>query len=140
MDKYGLPLLLIVVIWGLLPQILRVFEMLNERRDKILDPDPSKYSVEHRRLLYESDWKGLVAGVRVMFVGTAVLACISVVVLADATTGSGTIAIYCTLIVAFFVAVAWSGDRGGSKDRAAMLRKIAELEQKSRDSQAASQT
>src|SRR4051812_17877663 len=38
MDSVGLPLLLLAAIWGAFSPMLKAVEMLNERRDKILDP------------------------------------------------------------------------------------------------------
>lgn len=51
----GLPLLLLAAMWGLFSPILKAVEMMNERRDKILDPE-SKLTVSHRRLMLWSDW------------------------------------------------------------------------------------
>ncbi len=55
MGSLSLPLLLLASIWGLFTPVLRAVEMMNERRDKILDSQ-SNLTAAHRRLLLYSDW------------------------------------------------------------------------------------
>src|SRR5436853_6552467 len=54
-DAIGLPLILLGAVWGAFSPMLKAIEMMNERRDKILDPD-SRLAVPHRRLMLYSDW------------------------------------------------------------------------------------
>ena len=70
----GLPLLLLAAVWGAFSPILTAIKMMNERRDKILDP-ASKLTVSHRRLILYSDWLPIVAATYLFagFIGSLII-------------------------------------------------------------------
>ena len=74
MDAIGLPLILLAAVWGAFSPILKAVEMLNERRDKILDPD-SKLTVPHRKLTLYSDWLAIMIATYVFagFIGSLII-------------------------------------------------------------------
>jgi hypothetical protein len=73
-DSIGLPLILLGAVWGAFSPILKAIEMMNERRDRILDPD-SKLTVGHRKLMLYSDWLAIAIATYVfaLFIGSLIL-------------------------------------------------------------------
>jgi hypothetical protein len=55
MDKLGIPVVLLVTMWGVFTPVLKAIEMLNERRDLVLN-DSSCLDLKHRKLILYSDW------------------------------------------------------------------------------------
>jgi hypothetical protein len=70
----GLPLLLLAAVWGAFGPILKAIQMMNERRDKILDPK-SKLTVSHRKLMLYSDWLAIMIATYVFagFIGLLII-------------------------------------------------------------------
>lgn len=72
MEKLGFPFLLVGTVWGLFTPALKVIEMTNDRRDKILSPD-SKFDLAHKKLILYSDWLTLWVAMYVYAIALGVL-------------------------------------------------------------------
>lgn len=66
METLGFPLILLGIIWGLLMPVLKVIEMLNERRDKIVD-SKSGLTLEHRWHIFFNDWLSVAVAAYLLF-------------------------------------------------------------------------
>ena len=131
MNNLALPLLLLGAIWGLFSPMLKAIEMMNERRDRILDP-ASKLAVWHRQLILYSDWLTIFAAAYafVAFIGLLVYYSPDFVDVDGQGPPGGTHAIYrwtgAILCISSFV-----GFASGFFDFRAMKRYLAQLEKSS---------
>jgi hypothetical protein len=72
MDKLGFPLFLLATLWGLFTPALKVIEMTNNWRDKIVSPE-SKLDPDHKKLILYSDWLSLWAAMYIYAIALGVL-------------------------------------------------------------------
>ena len=70
MDSDLTPLVVLASLWAAFSAVISGFKVVNDVRDRILTGRDSEgeLTLEHRRLLFENDWKPLKTGIGLMLV------------------------------------------------------------------------
>jgi hypothetical protein len=104
MEYAGAILLLIVALWASLSAKATAFENINKRRDIILTGKigTDELTLEHLRLIYESDWRPLAWGTTIASALFGLAVVLIPFLIAD-TVDRRLVAIVCWLVAGYFV-------------------------------------